>query len=159
MNEWMNMPKSNWDSFPWGPTIPVPSSKQNYHPTEPIQLPVGYLGCAKNGPPKRCRLRHLPGTLNNHFFMDLWWNNRFLCSDLESSNWNNHKKNWLFGVPGRYLWRIGFTDPPTQWKRFILESLIRCRSREPRGFPIAPIACPWATWKKNLGWHSILIGS
>ena len=24
--------------------------------------------------------------------MDVWWNNHFLCNDLESSNWNNHKK-------------------------------------------------------------------
>ena len=24
--------------------------------------------------------------------MDVWWNDRFLCSDLESSNWNKHKK-------------------------------------------------------------------
>ena len=34
------------------------------------------------------------------FWMDVWWNNHFLCNDLESSSWNNHKKNWLFGVPG-----------------------------------------------------------
>ena len=34
----------------------------------------------------------LPGTLNNHFSMDVWWNNHFLCNDLESSSWNNHKK-------------------------------------------------------------------
>ena len=32
--------------------------------------------------------------------MDVWWNNHFLCKDFESSNWNNHKKNWLFRVPG-----------------------------------------------------------
>ncbi len=24
--------------------------------------------------------------------MDVWWNNHFLCKDLESSNWNNHFK-------------------------------------------------------------------
>ena len=24
--------------------------------------------------------------------MDVWWNNHFLCNDLESSNSNNHKK-------------------------------------------------------------------
>ena len=35
---------------------------------------------------------NLPGTLNNHFLMDVWWNNHFLCNDLESSSWNNHKK-------------------------------------------------------------------
>ena len=34
----------------------------------------------------------LPGTLNNHFLIDVWWNNHFLCNDLESSSWNNHKK-------------------------------------------------------------------
>ena len=32
----------------------------------------------------------IPGTPNNHFKMDVWWNNHFLCKDLESSNWNNH---------------------------------------------------------------------
>ena len=32
----------------------------------------------------------LPGTLNNHFLLDVWWNNHFSCNDLESSNWNNH---------------------------------------------------------------------
>ena len=31
-----------------------------------------------------------PGTPNNQFLMDVWWNNHFLCKDLESSNWNNH---------------------------------------------------------------------
>ena len=31
-----------------------------------------------------------PGTLNNHLWMDVWWNNHFLRKDLESSNWNNH---------------------------------------------------------------------
>ena len=29
------------------------------------------------------------GTLNNHFLMDVWWNNHFLCKGLKSSNWNN----------------------------------------------------------------------
>ncbi len=33
---------------------------------------------------------HLPGTRNNHFKMDVWWNSHFLCKELESSNWNNH---------------------------------------------------------------------
>ena len=33
-----------------------------------------------------------PGTPNNHFLMDVWWNNHFSCKDLESSNWNNHFK-------------------------------------------------------------------
>ena len=33
---------------------------------------------------------YIPGTLNNHVFMDVWWNNHFLYKDLESSNWNNH---------------------------------------------------------------------
>ncbi len=31
-----------------------------------------------------------PGTLNNHFKMDVWWNNHFLCKDWQSSKWNNH---------------------------------------------------------------------
>ena len=30
--------------------------------------------------------------LNNHFLMDVWWNNHVLCNDLESSNWSKHKK-------------------------------------------------------------------
>ena len=38
-----------------------------------------------------------PGTLNNHCLTDVWWNNHFLCSDLESSNWNNHKKLVVWG--------------------------------------------------------------
>ena len=32
----------------------------------------------------------LPGTPNNHFLMDVWWNNHFPSKGLESSNWNNH---------------------------------------------------------------------
>ncbi len=32
-----------------------------------------------------------PGTSNNQFLMDVWWNNNvFKCNGLESSNWNNH---------------------------------------------------------------------
>ena len=27
----------------------------------------------------------LPGTINNHLLVDVWWNNHFLCNDLESS--------------------------------------------------------------------------
>ena len=34
----------------------------------------------------------MPGTLNNHLLVDVWWNNHFLCRDLESSNWNSQKK-------------------------------------------------------------------
>ena len=33
---------------------------------------------------------YLPGTLNNHFLMGVWWNNHFLCNDMESSSWNSH---------------------------------------------------------------------
>ena len=33
-----------------------------------------------------------PGTLNNQFLMDVWWNKPFPCKDFESSNWNNHKE-------------------------------------------------------------------
>ena len=44
-----------------------------------------------------------PGTPNNQFKVDVWWNNHFPCKDLDSSNWNNLKK-WLFreyqDVPG-----------------------------------------------------------
>ena len=29
----------------------------------------------------------VPGTPNNHFLLDVWWNNHFLCKELESSNW------------------------------------------------------------------------
>ena len=47
--------------------------------------------------------------------MDVWWNNHFLCNDLESSNWNNHKK--LVVWSSRYLI---FFPPRTskQWSHF-----------------------------------------
>ena len=32
--------------------------------------------------------------------MEMVMSNRVVCNHLESSSWNNHKKNWLFGVPG-----------------------------------------------------------
>ena len=33
--------------------------------------------------------------------MDVWWNNKFSCNDLDSSNWNNHFKfKWMFRVAG-----------------------------------------------------------
>ena len=39
--------------------------------------------------------------------MDVWWNNHFLCNDLESSSWNNHKKTGCLefqeGVKGSAL--------------------------------------------------------
>ena len=44
--------------------------------------------------------RYGPGTLNNHFLMDVWWNNHFVCNDLESSNWNNHKKTGCLEFQG-----------------------------------------------------------
>ena len=40
----------------------------------------------------------LPGTLNNNFLMDVWWNNHLLCNDLEASNWNNHKILVVWGA-------------------------------------------------------------
>ena len=39
---------------------------------------------------------YLPGTRNNQFLMDVWWNNHFPSKDLESSNWNNHLINGCF---------------------------------------------------------------
>ena len=58
-----------------------------------------------------------PGTPDNHFFMDVWWKHHFLCSDLESSSWNNHKKKRLFGVPGITSKRtfIGFGSTRPIW--------------------------------------------
>ena len=44
---------------------------------------------------------YIPGTPNNHFLMDVWWNNHFSCKDLESSNWNNHFKVDVSG--SRYI--------------------------------------------------------
>ena len=35
----------------------------------------------------------IPGTLNNEFLMDVWWNNGFTSKGLESSNWKTIKKN------------------------------------------------------------------
>lgn len=66
-------------------------------------ISIAYQGV---GIMKSCRY-YVPGTLNNEFFkwMDVWWNNHFLCSNLESSNWTN--KKWLFRVPGRYHVYLG----------------------------------------------------
>ena len=45
-----------------------------------------------------CMYIYRPGTLNNHFLMDVWWNNHFYVEI-----WNHPIettiKNWLFGVP------------------------------------------------------------
>ena len=38
---------------------------------------------------------YIPGTPNNQFKMDVWWNNRFLCNNLESSCWNKCPLFWL----------------------------------------------------------------
>ena len=54
---------------------------------------------------------HVPGTLNNHILMDVWWNNNFLCNDWESSNWFPTKKNWLFGVPGLCIYSVVIWSP------------------------------------------------
>ena len=46
-------------------------------------------------PPRKLgfqKQRDPPGTLNNHFLMDVWWNNHFPSKGLESSNGNNHFK-------------------------------------------------------------------
>ena len=32
-----------------------------------------------------------------------WWNNQFLCNDLESSNWNNHKKLLVWSSRKRFV--------------------------------------------------------
>ena len=32
-----------------------------------------------------------------------WWNNQFLCNDLESSNWNNHKKLVVWSSRKRFV--------------------------------------------------------
>ena len=43
----------------------------------------------------------VPGTLNNNFLMDFWWNKHFPSKGLESSNWTNHFKVDVSGT--RYL--------------------------------------------------------
>ena len=56
-----------------------------YDPLKGCWWPPGWI--------KRSRLEsptYLPGTPNNQFFMDVWWNNHFLYKGLESSNWNNN---------------------------------------------------------------------
>ena len=54
-----------------------------------------------------------PGIPTNQFKVDVWWNNHFLCKDLESSNWNNHYcKQGLFRVLGRcYFFGVKKLDP------------------------------------------------
>ena len=50
----------------------------------------------------------MPGTPNNHFFWDVWWNNHFLCNCLESSNWNKHFKGDVSGT--RYMDHMGVSE-------------------------------------------------
>ena len=38
---------------------------------------------------------YIPGTPNNQFLMDVWWNNHFPCKDWESSNWWPTIYKWL----------------------------------------------------------------
>ena len=52
--------------------------------------------------------RYIPGTRNNQFKVDVWWNNHFLCTELESSNWNNNfhinEWFWMFQLPGKNIY-------------------------------------------------------
>ena len=56
-----------------------------------------FLGFFRFGDPE-----FIPGTLNNEFSMDVWWNNQFSYNDLESSNWNNP---WKFENPQHLKFR------------------------------------------------------
>ena len=62
-----------------------------------------------------------PGTLNNHFLMDVWWNSHFLCNDLESSSWNNHKKTGCLEFQGKNItisvWSYSVT--PVNWHSWL----------------------------------------
>jgi len=74
----------------------------------------------------------VPGTLNNHFLMDVWWNNHSLCNDLESSNWNNHKK--LVVWSSRYFLNIfvacSFNYSPFERQRNLLFASLQTCSNE-----------------------------
>ena len=65
-----------------------------------FSLPPPPPGKLVSGTPRLFLPWFLPGTPKNNFLMDVWWTNHFLRNDWESTNWNNHKKTWLFGVPG-----------------------------------------------------------
>ena len=114
----------------------------------------------------------MPGTLNNHFFMDVWWNNHFLCRDLESSNWNNHKKLVVWSsrcvpfVVQTYNIIAGFRG---SWNRIPIQRMHNLRSRSyskmtihlhqvwslPNGFAI--LMTPWGFLATialaELQWH------
>ncbi len=52
---------------------------------DPFQL-KGWIGALKNGRGSKGRgLNHL----EKMYQMEFWWNNHFLCKDVESFNWNN----------------------------------------------------------------------
>ena len=57
-----------------------------------------------------------PGTLNNHLLMD-WWNNHFLCNDLESSNWNNHKKTGCLEFQAKIYQTMQQSNKQKHWKK------------------------------------------
>ena len=59
-----------------------------------------------------------PGTLNNNFFMDVWWNNHFPSKGLESSNWNNHFKVDVSGT--RCIKQTIRRKPTLQWLYLVL---------------------------------------
>ena len=65
----------------------------------------------------------MPGTLNNHFLMDVWWNNHFLCNDLESSSWNNHKKLVVWSSRWFMSLMVFFHTKPEKKTVFYFESV------------------------------------
>ena len=45
------------------------------------------VGILKQPSIRALQERDIPGTLSNHFLLNVWWNNHCSCNDLESSNW------------------------------------------------------------------------
>ena len=49
-----------------------------------------------------CIWLYIPGTRNNQFKVDVWWQRYFLRKELESSNWNNRLSMVVWG--SRYMY-------------------------------------------------------
>ena len=65
---------------------------------------------------------YIPGTLNNNFSKDVWWNTHLSFKDLESSDWNSRLNSWMARV---LLCSAAIsTPPPKMLKVWIVETQV-----------------------------------
>ena len=97
-----------------------------------------------------------PGTLNNHFLMDVWWNNQLLRKVWNHPTETNNKK-WLFRVPGTnqiFLELFFVGKSPKIWAASYIYIYILRKTNFTQAVTAVTVWCCLFAWKPTLNYQN-----